>query len=274
MMGIRLSGNFTARLQNRPLHRKSLLSANQGGTFVRTMRFTVVACVAVAALALGAIAQDPAEGWLGYAAGTSPSSSSTRITYMEAKWKVGQNPVSGGAFFSPWFGIESSDNLNLIQPVNPWVGDHWEIYNEYFQWSPENNINSDSHTVQPGDILFGSVKFNEGAQTYTVYHSDLNDSWSVSTDIPVQQTYSGDYKNFTIAYVVFEKDAYCSQYPPDNEVTFFDIEIQYDGVTVEPQWKTDIVDDVCENRAHVVDSKTIKFTWNSNAADSKKKVIE
>jgi hypothetical protein len=62
---------------------------------------------------------------------------------MEAYWKVGQDPVESGAFFSPWFGIEASDNLNLIQPVNPWMGDSWAMYNEYYQWSPTNNINSD-----------------------------------------------------------------------------------------------------------------------------------
>ena len=42
----------------------------------------------------------PYLGWLGYAAGTSPSGTG-RITYMEAKWKVGQNPKKGGAFYSP-----------------------------------------------------------------------------------------------------------------------------------------------------------------------------
>lgn len=39
-----------------------------------------------------------------------------RITYMEAKWTVGGTPAVGGAFYSPWYGIETSDNLNLYQP--------------------------------------------------------------------------------------------------------------------------------------------------------------
>src|SRR4051812_8429112 len=63
--------------------------------------------------------QDPADGWLGYAQATYPKGI---ITYIEAKWRVPDDPNEGGAFFSPWFGIEASDNLNLIQPVNPWVG--------------------------------------------------------------------------------------------------------------------------------------------------------
>lgn len=185
---------------------------------------------------------------------------------------MGQNPRVGGAFFSPWFGIESSDNLNLIQPVNPWTGDQWLIYNEYeyFQWSPENN----SHVVEPGDILFGSVTFNAREQSYTILHSDLNDSWSVSTKIPVQKTWTGEYKNFKIAYIVFEKVNYFNQYPPDNEVTFFDIKIKYDGQTVKPVWKTDIVDDVCNNRAHIIDSNTVQITWDVDAANPPLKKFE
>ena len=71
-------------------------------------------------LTIQVLSQDPAEGWLGYAVGTNPDGGI--ITYIEAKWKVGQNPKRGCAFFSPWYGIEASDNLNLIQPVNPWTG--------------------------------------------------------------------------------------------------------------------------------------------------------
>jgi len=86
----------------------------------------------LAAAAVAATAQDPAEGWLGYAQAVSPTGAG-RITFAEAYWVNLQNPVEGGAFWSPWFGVETSDNLNLLQPVNPWVGDSYEIYNEYFQ---------------------------------------------------------------------------------------------------------------------------------------------
>jgi len=206
--------------------------------------------------------QDPANGWLGYAKGVNPSGNG-RITYIEAKWYVLNDPVVGGAFFSPWFGIESSDNLNLIQPVNPWVGDEWQIYNEYFQWEPVHNYNSASHTVSAGDLLFGSCTFNPNNQTYTVYHSDVTSGWSVTSNIAVQKR-AGDYKNYTIAYFVFEKPARCSQYPPDGKVTFFDILIQYDGQTVTPSWTTSYVDNVCNNRASVINSTTIEITWDTN----------
>ena len=87
---------------------------------VALMSFSVVALM-VTLLAASGYSQDPASGWLGYAMGSSPNGSGI-ITYIEAKWVVPSDPVKKGAFFSPWFGIESSDNLNLIQPVNPWDG--------------------------------------------------------------------------------------------------------------------------------------------------------
>ena len=75
--------------------------------------------------------------------------------------------------------------MNLLQPVNPWLGSEWQIYNgafppsfnapharisptphpppstththththaraEYYQWVPSHNQNSQSHTVTPG----------------------------------------------------------------------------------------------------------------------------
>jgi len=225
------------------------------------MRIAVLIAVAVVFIASGVLAQDPAGGWLGYATGVSPTGQG-RITYMEAKWTVGQNPVVGGAFFSPWFGIEASDNLNLIQPVNPWVGDSWQIYNEYFQWQPENNIDSDSNTVNPGDVLFGSVTYIPENNTYTIYHSDLNSGWSVSTSIPIQvDPNTGVYKNYTIAYIVYEKDADCNQYPPDGQVTFPDIRIDYDNTPTTPSWTTGFVDDVCNNRAKIVNPQTVQITW-------------
>ena len=50
---------------------------------------------------------------------------------MDGWWPVGATPKRSQNFYSPWFGIDASDNLNLLQPVNPWMGNEWLIYNEY-----------------------------------------------------------------------------------------------------------------------------------------------
>jgi hypothetical protein len=54
----------------------------------------------------------------------------TRLTFLDANWNVGKTPRQSNSFYSPWFGSDPADNLNLIQPVNPWMGNEWLIYNE------------------------------------------------------------------------------------------------------------------------------------------------
>jgi hypothetical protein len=71
---------------------------------------------------LSVAAQDPAQGWLGYAVANCPAG--TTLTLMDAYWPVGATPKRSQSFYSPWFGIDASDNLNLLQPVNPWMVRH------------------------------------------------------------------------------------------------------------------------------------------------------
>ncbi|EDQ92848.1 uncharacterized protein MONBRDRAFT_35477 [Monosiga brevicollis MX1] len=219
--------------------------------------------LAAATLALAA-AQDPAEGWMGYAKGVSPRGTGV-ITHAEAKWKVLSKPNNAAnAFYSPWFGIESSDNLNLIQPVNPWTGRAWQMYIEYFQWEPEHNENSQGHIVSPGDVLHGVIDLDQSSQTYIISHTNLNTGWNVKTQIPVQRKLSGEYKEYTILYFVFEKTFACHQYPAEEVVTFYDIAVQYDNQTVAPTWTTAYVDDNCNNRAHILNETTISITWDTS----------
>lgn len=89
----------------------------------------------LATLVTAVAAQDPAHGWMAYAVGKLPPTHD-RITRLEMTWTVGAKPSGSRAFFSPWFGMDPSDNLNLVQPVNPWMGSGWSMYTEYFQCTP------------------------------------------------------------------------------------------------------------------------------------------
>jgi hypothetical protein len=213
-------------------------------------------------LAFGAYAQDPANGWLGYATGVYPGGG--RISFIEAYWKCGAAPKPSTAFFSPWFGIDTSDNLNLLQPVNPWTGNQWEIYNEYYQWEPTHNENSASHVTQPGNVLYGSITLNATSNSYMLYHKDETSGWSVNMSVPIQQK-NGVYKNYTIIYFVYEKVTSCGNYPPDGVVDFYNISVQYEGkdATQQVKWSTAYVENVCNNRAHVIDPTHIQITWDT-----------
>merc|ERR1712107_688749 len=145
-------------------------------------------CLSTALLMTLAAAQDPAEGWMAYAVGSLPSSVE-RITRLEMTWTVGQTPTWSWAFFSPWFGMDPADNLNLIQPVNPWSGSAWSMYTEYYQWSPEHNSNSQSYSVQAGQTLHGALVYSAADDSYTLSHTVVETG---ETSSQVVQCQSGE----------------------------------------------------------------------------------
>jgi len=177
----------------------------------------------LSALVLLTSAQDPADGWMAYAVGSIPSSYQ-RITRLEMTWTVGQNPSPSDSFFSPWFGMDPSDNLNLIQPVNPWTSDSWSMYTEYYQWSPENNVNSDQFSVNAGQTLHGALVYDSSSDSYTLTQTIVETGESSSQVVVCQEG-----KKYTVPYVVYEKTFPCNTYPPDQIVTFKNIILECDG---------------------------------------------
>lgn len=163
------------------------------GLPMTTMRF------ALCFLSSVVMAQDPAEGWMAYAVGALPSNVQ-RITKLEMTWTVGAEPERSFAFFSPWFGMDPSDNLNLIQPVNPWSGRSWSMYTEYFQWSPVHNSNSRQRAVRAGDTLRGSLVYNHLSDSYFLSQTVVETGETSSQTVKCQ---SG--KRFLVPYVVYEK---------------------------------------------------------------------
>lgn len=95
-------------------------------------------------------------------------------------------------------------------------------------------------------------------------------------NIPIQKK-NGAFKNYSIGYFVFEKDAPCADYPPDEIVTFYDVVIQWDGVSQPATWTEAYVDDVCNMRAQVpnpsTSNGTVTITWSTTGADPKPEQI-
>ena len=207
-------------------------------------------------------AQDPASGWMAYAVGKIPDSYE-RITYLEMSWKVGAAASPSRAFYSPWFGMDPNDNLNLIQPVNPWSGRSWSMYTEYFQWQPTHNSNSASYSVQPGQTLTGRLKYDNATDSYNLSQTIFETGDVSSQVVPCQ-----DGKKYRLPYVVYEKTFPCADYPPDEEVVFYNIKAECDGIdcTEDIAWQVDVKDSNCEMAAHILDSSSISITWNTSAA--------
>eukprot|EP01062_Namystynia_karyoxenos_P017578 TRINITY_DN1647_c0_g1_i6.p1 TRINITY_DN1647_c0_g1~~TRINITY_DN1647_c0_g1_i6.p1 ORF type:complete len:591 (+),score=265.75 TRINITY_DN1647_c0_g1_i6:124-1773(+) len=210
----------------------------------------------------GAAAQDPASGWMAYAVGTVPAGTE-RITRLEMTWTVGQDPPRSFSFFSPWFGMDPADNLNLVQPVNPWGGSSWSMYTEYFQWSPTHNSNSRQEPVKAGQTLHGSIVYSAADDSYTLTQKVVETG---ATSSQVVKCQSG--KKYMLPYVVYEKLASCKNYPPDGVVTFRDIIVECDGkdCTSGVKWEAKVKDPNCNMKAVIKDPKTISITWDTAAA--------
>ena len=155
------------------------------------------------ALLTAVAAQDPAHGWMAYAVGKIPSAHE-RITRIEMYWTVGAEPAHSRAFFSPWFGMDPDDNLNLVQPVNPWGGRSWSMYTEYFQWRPTHNSNSRSYPVAAGQTLHGSIIYQPDSDSYLLKQEVVETGDVSSQVVPCQRG-----KKFTVPYVVYEKTFPC-----------------------------------------------------------------
>lgn len=205
------------------------------------------------------LAQDPAGGWMAYAVGEVPSSTE-RITNMQMTWKVSEQPRDSSAFFSPWFGMDPSDNLNLIQPVNPWLGNGWSMYTEYFQWSPEDNSNSNQHNVQSGQTLQGTLTYDSSSDSYLLNQTILDTGASSTQNVKCQNG-----KKYNLPYVVYEKTFPCGDYPPDGSVTFYDISIECDGkdCTKDVKWTPKVKDPNCDFKANILSSDSISITWDT-----------
>ena len=167
--------------------------------------------------------------------------------------------------------MDPADNLNLIQPVNPWSGSRfgggsWSAYTEYYQWSPTHNSNSKSFSVSSGDTLHGSLTYDESSDSYTLTQECVETG---ATSTQVVKAQSG--KKYNIPYVVYEKTFPCADYPPDEIVTFRDIIVECDGkdCTQDVVWSEMIKDDNCEMAAHISDDNSeISITWNTKASST------
>lgn len=157
--------------------------------------------------------------------------------------------------------MDPADNLNLIQPVNPWTGNQWQFYTEYFQWQPTRNSNSESYPIPAGDHLRGTLVYNANDDSYLLTQTHME---AGRTSSQVVQCQSG--KKYTLPYVVFEKTWACKDYPQDGKVEFYDIVAQCDGIDCadEIQWKAVNMVDMCDFNTHITEGtrRNISITWD------------
>ena len=169
-------------------------SVSAAAFFNEMSSFTLVIVALSGLLCCRVSAQDPASGWMAYAVGEIPAGKE-RITRLEMTWEISGEADHSRAFYSPWFGMDPDDNLNLIQPVNPWTGSSWSFYTEYYQWKPTHNSNSDSYPAKGGQTLHGSLIYDASSDSYFLNQTLVDTGVSSTQTVPCQ-----DGKKYTVPY--------------------------------------------------------------------------
>jgi len=220
----------------------------------------VLAVVVLAAKPFNRVGNDPADSWLAYVVA---SGDQQLITYVNATWIVPSYPTTreGGNAPGWWFGIEPNPASNLIQPILAYgfQGDIYSIFNGYYQWDDSYWWYSDVGTVTPGNTINAFVAYDESSNSYNMYIACKETGWSTTNNIPVEsgKIYSDIY------FVVEHQPNTCSEYPSNGEITFTDIKVSWQNKFSTPQWKALEYQDACNCQGQIIDSETLKFTWQT-----------
>jgi len=214
------------------------------------------------------VRDDPADSWLAY---TVARGNGTLLTKMNATWQVPAYPTTrdGGNAPGWWFGIEPNPASDLIQPILAYgyTGSEYSIFNGYYQWDNDYWWFSETHKVEPGMVIFGSVVYDQANSAYIMNISSLSDGWYVTNSIAIEEG-----KLYTDAYFVVEHQPNdCSEYPADGQIIFKNINIEWNGQLMRPTWDKETYQDACNCQPSVLDSQTIKFSWDTS---TKNNVVE
>jgi len=114
--------------------------------------------------------------------------------------------------------------------------------------------------VQPGDLINSSVIANSD-RSFTMKIQGPNTK-EISTTYNLER---GQKSSETTVYFVLEHQPItCAAYPSDGSMQFENIVVEVAGQAVTPSWLGLAQEPACDSKVDVVDSQTIKFSWNTS----------
>jgi len=205
--------------------------------------------------------QDPAGSWLAYVIGPG---NGKLVTWVNATWTVPSYPTirTGGPAPGWWFGIEPIPAMNLIQPILAYgyTGDFYGIFNGYYQWDNSDWWSSDVGQVSPGNTVYAYVSYNPSSHSYDMFIACKETGWSVKSNIPIE----GDKVYTDVYFVVEHQPDDCGEFPTNGEIVFANITVAWQNTVQKPAWNAQTFDDACNCTPSIIDSQTLKFTWQSS----------
>ena len=208
-------------------------------------------------------ANDPSEGWLSYAVFRAPAPNDT-ITKLSATMVVPPKPRLPGGSPAFWFGVQTARGDGaLVQPIMAkWLGDGYYMFQEVFDWTDGNDVQSTHIRVQPGETLHAEIEFEERSRSYamsmTSSTSGHKSTYSYSL-LPQQRATE------SVAYFVLEhQPTFCTELPPSNSVRWTDVAVEVNGSPVRAAKFMDQEEEPkCGAKAVVVNATTIDIVWKA-----------
>ena len=211
----------------------------------------------------GKLGNDPADSWLVY--GKLPGNNS-RVLSVNATWIVPSFPQNRNGNNAPgwWFGIESQAADVLIQPILAY-GDgtpDFTIFTGLYDWRNGGWYQSNTETVNPNDIIEGSVTYSPSTQTYQQCIRKVNNGKGpICTRVQKSLEYN---EVFTDVYFVVEHQPNsCNENPANGNIIFTNIQVQWEnGAIVTPSmWEIKQFKPACNSQGKVLNASSVEFTW-------------
>jgi len=158
----------------------------------------------------------------------------------------------------------------LVQPILAYgyTGSHYTIFNGVFDWTDGSwHTSQEKYTVQPGDLITSSVVYNAAADSYTMRISSDELGKTISTDYAIEKRQTK--VESAAVFVLEHQPRQCKAYPTSGEMTFKSIVVEVEGKLIsKPDWRALQERPACNSKAEVVDASTIKFSWDTKAAQT------
>ena len=158
--------------------------------------------------------------------------------------------------------------MYVLNPRWTDTGSHYTIFNGVFDWTDGSwHTSPEKYTVSPGDKITSSVTYNKAANSYTMLISSSQLGKTISTDYAIEKRQTET--ESSAVFVLEHQPLRCKAYPVGGEMSFETIYVEVDGKAVaSPAWSALQERPACDSKAVIVDPATIKFTWDTTAAQS------
>ena len=152
----------------------------------------------------------------------------------------------------------------LIQPILAYgyTGSHYSIFNACFDWTDGSwTTSKEVYTVPAGDLITSSTTYDANSRSYRMIISSQALGKTITTDYALKSKQTKP--ESTVYFVLEHQPSDCRAYPASGVATFENIHVEVAGeLLTQVPWEAKDERPKCDSATEIVDSQTIRFTWD------------